>query len=235
MNGILNGSVQVSWNGNVLATESVGSGWTNLQFVVMATGTNTSLQFTFAGIFFHATTTTALDGVSVVPLGNNYNQIAAQLVGASNVRLAFAGNPTANYALDRTFNLSSPINWVPQLTNVTDETEASRSLTRWFPPPTISGASVPCRSGGVRPGNLDLMKTKRNLIQICLLGVLFLPIVVQAQFTYTTNSDNTINITGYTGDITVYTGPSGALTFPPTLAGLPITSLGEGAFEISLT
>jgi len=42
------------------------------------------------------------------------------------------------------------------------------------------------------------MKTERNLIQLCLLGALLLalPAVVQAQFTYTTNADDTLTITG---------------------------------------
>jgi len=45
------------------------------------------------------------------------------------------------------------------------------------------------------------MKTKRNLIQICLLGaaLLALPAVVHAQFIFTTNVDGTLNIYQYTG------------------------------------
>ena len=54
------------------------------------------------------------------------------------------------------------------------------------------------------------------------LFLLALPVVVQAQFTYTTNN-NTITITGYTG-------PGGAVTIPSTINGLPVTSIGLGAF-----
>lgn len=117
VDGVAHGSVRVAWNGNLLTTESVGSGWTNLQFVVTATGANTALQFTFAGIFSHVTTTTTLDDVSVTMLPPT---IIAELVGGSNVRLSFVGNANANYALERTFNLAPPIAWVPLSTNVTD-------------------------------------------------------------------------------------------------------------------
>jgi hypothetical protein len=39
----------------------------------------------------------------------------------------------------------------------------------------------------------------------CLLFAAMLPAAVQAQFTYTTNGDNTITITGYTGSPSVLT------------------------------
>ncbi len=51
-----------------------------------------------------------------------------------------------------------------------------------------------------------------------------LPALVQAEdYSYTTNDDNTINITGYNG-------PGGALSITNMLNDLPVTSLGEGAF-----
>jgi len=46
----------------------------------------------------------------------------------------------------------------------------------------------------------------------------------QAQFTYITNADNTITITGYTGD-------AGDVTIPATINGLPVTSIGGYAFS----
>lgn len=68
------------------------------------------------------------------------------------------------------------------------------------------------------------MKTKRNLIQICLLGaaLLALPAVVHAQFIFTTNN----------GAITItqYTGPGGDVTIPDTVNGLPVTTVGQAAF-----
>jgi hypothetical protein len=60
------------------------------------------------------------------------------------------------------------------------------------------------------------------LIQIYFLCLL-LPAAVQAQFTYTTNDNNTITITGYTGD-------GGDVSIPDTINGLPVTSIGTLAF-----
>ena len=55
-----------------------------------------------------------------------------------------------------------------------------------------------------------------------LLHLLILPVVVQAQFDYTTNN-GTITITGYAG-------PGGAVAIPDTISGLPVTSIGNSAF-----
>jgi hypothetical protein len=46
-----------------------------------------------------------------------YNQITSQLLNRTNMQLSFVGLVGTNYALDRSFNLSPPINWVPQMTN----------------------------------------------------------------------------------------------------------------------
>jgi hypothetical protein len=67
------------------------------------------------------------------------------------------------------------------------------------------------------------MKAKWNLFRICLLGAAMLPAVAEAQFTFTTNDDNTITITGYTG-------PGGAVTIPGTTNGYPVTSIGDNVF-----
>jgi len=66
---------------------------------------------------------------------------------------------------------------------------------------------------------------KANLLQSCLLAaaLLALPTVVRAQFIYTTNN-GTITITGYTGS-------NGDLTIPDTINGLPVTSIGDEAFD----
>ncbi len=57
----------------------------------------------------------------------------------------------------------------------------------------------------------------------CLLCAATLPVAVQAQFTFVTNADSTITITGYTG-------PGGDETIPDTIDGLPVTSIGDWAF-----
>ncbi len=53
--------------------------------------------------------------------------------------------------------------------------------------------------------------------------LLSLPAAVQAQFTYTTNN-GAISITGYTG-------PGGSVTIPSTINKLPVTSIGDDAFD----
>ncbi|MCX6921690.1 MAG: leucine-rich repeat domain-containing protein, partial [Verrucomicrobia bacterium] len=55
-----------------------------------------------------------------------------------------------------------------------------------------------------------------------MLLLLALPAAVQAQFNYTTNN-GTITITGYAGS-------GGAVAIPSTINGLPVTSIGDGAF-----
>ena len=70
--------------------------------------------------------------------------------------------------------------------------------------------------------NETIMKPQRILRLLPLL-LLALPVVVQAQFTFTTNGDNTITITGYTG-------PAGDVAIPSKTNGLPITCIGEWAF-----
>ena len=56
--------------------------------------------------------------VTVLPAG--YNQISGELLPGDDVRLTYLGLAGTNYALDRTFNLSPPVNWVPQVTNPAD-------------------------------------------------------------------------------------------------------------------
>ena len=69
------------------------------------------------------------------------------------------------------------------------------------------------------------IKTKRNPFQLWLFGMLLLvlPAMVQAQFTYTT-ANGAITITGYTGS-------DNTVIIPGTINGLPVTSIGDYAFE----
>jgi hypothetical protein len=66
------------------------------------------------------------------------------------------------------------------------------------------------------------MKTRRNLLQILLLGAAMLPVVAQAQFTFITNADNTLTVTHYTG-------PPWTVTIPATTNGMFVTSI-DGVF-----
>ena len=64
----------------------------------------------------------------------------------------------------------------------------------------------------------------RTACAVTLLLLFTLPAVVQAQdYTYTTNADNTITITGYTGD-------GGDVVIPDTINSLPVISIGNAAF-----
>lgn len=51
-----------------------------------------------------------------------------------------------------------------------------------------------------------------------------LPVAVRAQFTVTTNTDNTLTLTGYTGT-------NNNVTIPNTIMGLPVSSIGASAFS----
>lgn len=46
-----------------------------------------------------------------------YNQLTGTLSPGGAMQFSYIGYPATNYALDRTFNLSPPINWVGQQTN----------------------------------------------------------------------------------------------------------------------
>lgn len=54
------------------------------------------------------------------PLPAGGNELLGQLLGGGDMRFTYVGSAGTNYVLDRTFNLSPPINWVPQLTNAAD-------------------------------------------------------------------------------------------------------------------
>lgn len=53
---------------------------------------------------------------------------------------------------------------------------------------------------------------------------LALPAVAQTQFTFTTNADNTLTITGYSGS-------NGVVTIPSTIEGMSVASIGYDAFD----
>jgi hypothetical protein len=70
------------------------------------------------------------------------------------------------------------------------------------------------------------MKTTRNLILICLIGLLLTSsAAVRAQFTFTTNN-GTLTITGYTGS-------GGNVVIPGATNGFPVTSIAGEAFNFS--
>ena len=54
------------------------------------------------------------------PLPAGDNEILGGLLSGGDMRFTYVGVAGTNYALDRTFNLSPPVNWVPQMTNPAD-------------------------------------------------------------------------------------------------------------------
>jgi len=65
------------------------------------------------------------------------------------------------------------------------------------------------------------MKPKQSAFLLC---VVFLSVIARGQdYTWTTNADNTLTITGYTGS-------GGDVTIPDTINGMTVTSIGDGAF-----
>lgn len=70
------------------------------------------------------------------------------------------------------------------------------------------------------------MNTFPTLRTACLLiSAILLPFALQAQYTFTTNNDGSLNISAFSG--------SGAVTIPDTFDNLPITSIGSDAFHLS--
>jgi hypothetical protein len=68
---------------------------------------------------------------------------------------------------------------------------------------------------------------KLNLLQAYLLSatLLAVPATLQAQFNFMTNN-GAITITGYTGS-------DGNVFIPDTITGLPVTSIGDDAFQLT--
>jgi hypothetical protein len=83
---------------------------------------------------------------------------------------------------------------------------------------------------GGRPGDVGFVafcKTHSVLRSLCLFAAILLLAFVntaQAQFTWTTNADNTITITSYTG-------PDGDVSIPSAITSLPVTRIGHQAFD----
>src|ERR1700689_4853709 len=77
------------------------------------------------------------------------------------------------------------------------------------------------------------MKTRINNLLLLLL-LLALPAVAQAQDAYSTNADGSVYTYSTNADgsanIVAYSGPPWVVNIPANINGLPVTSLGQGAF-----
>jgi PKD repeat protein len=106
------GEFLVSWNGNTLLNEANPdtSGWTNVQFTVMATGASTVLKFGFEDDYYYF----GLDGISVVNVTVTPPQFILSTpqvsVGSTNFTFQLSGPVGSNYVLQVSTNL---LNWNP--------------------------------------------------------------------------------------------------------------------------
>ena len=108
----------VSWNGSTLFDQvNIGPiGWTNLQFVVTATGISSVLQFGAQDDPWYL----GLDDVSVVPIANPPNPSFSSVVKLSNTNaVAFSWNSMSNYVYQVQYSTNlATTNWITLSTNL---------------------------------------------------------------------------------------------------------------------
>ena len=75
----------------------------------------------------------------------------------------------------------------------------------------------------MKPQESELQRGRISAVLLALALVLTLPGLALAQFTYITNEDDTITITGYSG-------PGGDVLVPGIITGLPVSTIGSNAF-----
>ena len=115
--GVTPNKFLVSWNGNILfdQRDMPALGWTNLQFLVSATGASTVLQFGFRDDNSYL----ALDNVSVLPSQSAPGIASFSLSGTNLVVNGSNGQSGATYYVLMTTNLSLPLSqWTPVATNI---------------------------------------------------------------------------------------------------------------------
>jgi hypothetical protein len=92
----------------------------------------------------------------------------------------------------------------------------------------VDGATAQQLLIALRLGKKESIAFKMNTWKFVLMGLslLGLPVVAPAQFTFTTNADSTITITGYVGS-------DGSVAIPSTVGYLAVTGIGDWAFYAS--
>jgi hypothetical protein len=109
----------MSWNGSILLSRNnlPATGWTNLQFVVSATGSTAVLQFGFRD----DPTALGLDDISVLPAQPGLTGL--NLAGANVVASGSNGLSGQTYHLLASTNLALPLSqWTPVATNIVNTT-----------------------------------------------------------------------------------------------------------------
>jgi hypothetical protein len=101
---------------------------------------------------------------------------------------------------------------------------------------------VKLTAGGFRALNRSTIGNRKMnslILKLIILALLSAPLVVKAQFEYTTNftdvTNNGVIMTNGSITITGYGGPGGAVVIPAELTGYPVTSIAAGAFEYDTT
>ena len=77
-------------------------------------------SFTYTVSDRYGGTAVATVAVSLPGTGEGFNLVSATLIDGGQMRLTYLGVPGYRYALDRTDNLTYPIQWIPQVTNLAD-------------------------------------------------------------------------------------------------------------------
>jgi len=115
------GEFLVSWNGGTIldTTNLDANNWTNMQFVVSATGTNTVLQFGFEDDYNNF----GLDDISVMPestvLPTKPGIASLRLSGTNLVLNGINGQAGGTYYVLMSTNLGLPLHqWTPVATNI---------------------------------------------------------------------------------------------------------------------
>jgi len=91
---------------------SLGGGF--VTYTAPSSGTNDVINYTLSD--GRGGTNTGTINVTLTTSAS-FNQLSAVDLGNGDVQLTFLGIPGTNYALDRTFNLTPPVTWAPQITN----------------------------------------------------------------------------------------------------------------------
>lgn len=99
------------------ANASLGGGF--VTYTAPLTGSSDTISYTLSD--GRGGTSTGTIFVTLTSSGGSYNQLSAVALGGGDVQLKYLGVPGTNYALDRTFNLTPPVTWVPQFTNAAAE------------------------------------------------------------------------------------------------------------------
>jgi len=77
-------------------------------------------SFTYTVSDIYGGTAVATVTMSIPGTGQGFNLVNATLISGGQMRLTYMGVPGYRYALDRADNLTYPIQWIPQVTNLVD-------------------------------------------------------------------------------------------------------------------